>query len=287
MKQQQASNTAKVIAASTILLASDPRTAAQVAPGAEALCRKFLSTTWIDRVLAGSASLPLTRALWRWLERLTLPGIVTHYWRRKRWIEARCRKAIAEGFTRIIVIGAGLDTLGCRLAGEFEHISIVEVDHPATQKIKRRTLGDDSSHGRLRFVALDLGGAQLPAELPGDGSATIVVIEGLLMYLMPVDIDRLFATLRSLQAPRVRMLFSFMTQWPDGRVEFRPRSRWIERWLAWRDEPFTWGFEPESMRGFLAERRFRLLELALPRQFTEESGTSALDGENLVCCEPD
>ena len=52
MKAAQASNTAKVIAASTILLASDPRTSAQVAPGAAALCQILLSGSRADRWLA-------------------------------------------------------------------------------------------------------------------------------------------------------------------------------------------------------------------------------------------
>ena len=286
MKPQQASNTAKAIAASTILLASDPRTAAQVAPGAAALCRKFLSATWSDRLLAISAAQPLTRALWRWLERLTLPGIMAHYWRRKRWIESRCRNAIAQGFTRVIVLGAGFDTLGYRLAQEFSELSVIEVDHPATQNAKRRAFGGDPAAHSLRFVALDLNSELLPASLLSDDRATVVVMEGLLMYLSPVEIDRLFGVLRTLHASRGRIIFSFMTRWPDGSTGFRPRSGLVERWLAWRNEPFTWGIEPSSAQGFLAAHRFSLVELAPTRQFTDAPGVSALEGENLVLCKP-
>ena len=287
MKPRQASNTAKVIAASTILLASDPRTAGEVAPGAAALCKKFLSAAWPDRWLATSAAHPLTRALWRWLERLTLPGIMVHYWRRKRWIESRCRNAIAQGYRRVIVIGAGFDTLGYRLAHELGELSVIEIDHPATQDAKRHALaGDETVASRLRYIALDLSSAPLPASLLDDDSAAIVVMEGLLMYLPLADVDRLFGTLRALRAKRTRIIFSFMTRWPDGSTGFRPRSGLIERWLAWRSEPFAWAIEPASVRDFLAAHRFRLVELALTRQFTDAPAVSALDGENLVLCEP-
>lgn len=289
MNPRHASNTAKVIAASTILLAGDPRTAAQVAPGAAALCKKFLSATWPDRWLANSAAQPVTRVLWRWLERLTLPGIIVHYWRRKRWIESRCRSAITQGFKRVIVIGAGFDTLGYRLAHEFSELSVIEIDHPATQEAKRQALAGDAAEAanKLRYIALDLSSAPLPASLPDDDNATLVIMEGLLMYLPPAEISRLFNALRALRARRTRIIFSFMTRWPDGSTSFRPRSALIERWLAWRNEPFTWAIEPAAARDFLAAHRFRLVELALTREFTDEPAVSALEGENLVLCEPE
>ena len=289
MRPAQASNTAKVIAASTIVLASDPRTSALVAPGAAALCQKLLSGSRADRWLARSAAYPLTRALWRWLERLTLPGIMLHYWHRKRWIESRCRHAIAEGFERVIVLGAGFDTLGLRLSEEMQQIEVIEIDHPATQDAKQRALADNAaSSGNLRFIALDLATDPIPATLFNDRKATIVIIEGVLMYLLPADVGRLFDSLHKLPGDRLCILFSFMTKWPDGQSGFRPRSGLIERWLVWRNEPFTWSLEPQAMQDFLAAYRFRLVEMALTRQFSEPSATSTfmLEGENLVACEP-
>jgi hypothetical protein len=74
-----------------------------------------------------------------------------------------------------------------------------------------------------------------------------------------------------------------MTRWPDGSSGFRPRSWLIDRWLALRGEPFKWAIEPDAVRDFLAACGFRLVELALTRQFTD--GPALLDGENLVVCE--
>jgi hypothetical protein len=67
VKAGQASTTAKVIAASTVLLASSPADQALVPAGAAALCCHFLSTTWTDRCLSRSASSPWTRWLWHGL----------------------------------------------------------------------------------------------------------------------------------------------------------------------------------------------------------------------------
>lgn len=290
MKPAQASNTAKLIAASTLLLDSDPRSASLIAPGAAVLCQQFLSTNRIDRWLAKSAIQPLTRALWRWVERIIQPGIMMHFWYRKRWIERHCRDAIANGFERIVVIGAGFDTLGYRLAAEFPRLDVIEIDHPATQGVKRLALADNkvTPPCNLRFVARDLGIEHLPLDMLGDGKSTIFIMEGVLMYLSSDDIGRLFATLRGLSAERMQILFSFMTKWPDGGSGFRPRSRLIEYWLAWRSEPFTWAIEPGAMQNFLAMHQLKLMELALTRDFTPlPTGDAELDGENMVWCEPD
>ena len=291
MKPAQASHTAKVIAASTILLASDPRTSAQVSPGADTLCQKLLSGSRADRWLAKGAAQPLTRALWRCIERLTLPGIVSHYWHRKRWIERRCRSAIAEGFERVVILGAGFDTLGLRLSDELPQMDVIEIDHPATQSAKQRALTHSSAVQpvNLRFIALDLSAEPLPAILFDDGKATIIIIEGVLMYLSPADVAGLFDALRHLSSGnRIRIVFSFMTRWPDGRSGFRPHSWLIERWLAWRNEPLTWAVAPHAMEEFLTAHRFRLMEMAETRQFTEQSAMQAslLEGENLVVCKP-
>ena len=287
MKPAEASNTAKVIAASTILLASDRRTMAQVAPGAAALCTLFLSGCRTDRWLARSAAHPVTRALWRGLERLILPGIIAHYWQRKRWIEQRCRAAIAEGFTRVVVFGAGFDTLGYRLAREFPQCAIIEIDHPATQAVKRRTLitGLGTLPPNFGLMACDLGRESLPLALRNDDNATMAIMEGVLMYLSPVAIDRLFDALHTCSAQRLRVVLSFMTQWPDNRIGFRPYSWLVERWLAWREEPFTWAIAPHAISDFLAARGFRAMEMATTQEFTDEVLGSALEGENLVWCE--
>ena len=56
---------------------------------------------------------------------------------RKRWIESRVRAAIADGASQLVVLGAGFDTLGVRLAVERPDFRVVEIDHPATLAVKR------------------------------------------------------------------------------------------------------------------------------------------------------
>lgn len=289
MKAAQASNTAKVIAASTLLLASDARTATLVAPGAAIICRSLLSGNRMNRLLAASAAHPLTRGIWRMVERLTLPGIMAHYWLRKQAIEARCRHAIAGGVARVIVIGAGFDTLAIRLAREIPSVEAIEIDHPATQAAKVAAIRHscEAVPTNLHFIACDLAIDPLPTTLFGDDKPCMVIIEGVLMYLPPVEVARLFDTLCIKLPAQSRVLFSFMSTWPDGGCGFRPKSWLVERWLSWRSEPFLWSLPPEAMHGFLRARGFKLTEMALTREFSGvvNGQASMLEGENLVLCE--
>jgi methyltransferase (TIGR00027 family) len=289
MKADRPSSTAIVIAASTILLASEKHDPDPVAPGAAELCGLFLSEIAAGRWLTASARDPRTRRFWRWVERNTLPGIIHHYWRRKRWIEARCRRAIAEGHERVVVIGAGFDTLGVRLAREFGKIEIIEMDHPATQAAKRSALGRGGMEApvNLRFTAADLTADdnRLPA---ADEKATVYILEGVLMYLPEQTVAGLLKAIRDGARGRTLVIFSFMTRWPDRSCGFRPHSRLVEHWLAWSKEPFTWALAPERMTDFLTNHGFRLVEMALPREFSNDPRNEEipLEGENLVVCEP-
>jgi methyltransferase (TIGR00027 family) len=288
LKAGQASTTAKVIAASTVLLASCPADQALVPAGAAGLCHHFLSTTWADRCLRRSASSPWTRWLWRGLERLTHPGIMRHYLLRKRWIEGQCRLALEQGVARVIVIGAGLDTLALRLAPEFPEVAWVEIDHPATQNFKRQGLihAGLPLPTNLTLLSVDLSTSPLPEALKQDTRSTLVVIEGVLMYLKEADVSALLRDqIRALSTTSVQLIFSHMVRWPQGRAGFRPASWWVDRWLAWRAEPFQWTMAPQALAPWLQGLGFELLRQAEP-PFTTPVVEShpCLRGENLVMC---
>ncbi len=212
-----------------------------------------------------------------------LPGIVRHFAHRKRWIERQCRAAIASGCARLIVLGAGFDTLGYRLCLEIDRIEVIEVDHPATQAAKRAAIDALPSRleSPLRFVACDLAHEDLPASLMNDARPTVVIAEGLLMYLDERAVDRLFGQVHALSSTAVQFVFSHLVQWPSGPAGLRPRSRLIDAWLAWRGEPFTSAIAPQALPALLQRHGFSMIDSATPTDLAE--GVTLL-GENLVHC---
>ena len=280
MKRAEASSTAKVIAAATILLECETKNDSQVLSEAAAWCQVFLSGTRRDRWLAWSAKQPRMRKFWRWIEWATLPGIIEHYAWRKRWIESLCRQAIADGCSQVVVVGAGFDTLSLRLAHEFPAVSFIELDHPATSSAKWQAFAGKNhvAPKNLSIIAVDLAATSLP-EIQNADNFSFWIIEGVLMYLEESAVDKLFAQIAETTQKR-QVLFSVMRRWSAGESGFRSQSRLIDAWLSWRGEPFRWSISPEAIEPFLQNRGYAFLQLIDPAHEGR-----VLCGENLVLAE--
>ena len=117
---------------------------------------------------------------------------------RSRIGEEVARHAVAEGARQIVVLGAGLDTFGCR-APAVEGLAVFEVDHPTTQREKWRRLAAAGivASPALRFAPLDferqsLGQALEAAGFDPSARAAFLWL-GVTPYLSAVAVD---ATLR-------------------------------------------------------------------------------------------
>ena len=58
---------------------------------------------------------------------------------RSRYAEENLARAVDAGMRQYVLLGAGLDTFGCR--NPYDGLRVFEVDHPATQAWKRELLG--------------------------------------------------------------------------------------------------------------------------------------------------
>jgi len=195
MKEDRPSATARTIALGTVLLKSDPRLGRWVPDEAAELCRGFLEAASPRGLnLARLCDRRWFRALMGWMERATLPGLGLHYALRKRFIEEVARRSLRDGTRQVVVLGGGFDTLALRLHAEFPGTLFIEIDHPATQRIKVKALDGRPSPGpNLRFVSSDFTRETIEEALlkrtPFDSSIrTHFVREGVLMYLAKEDI---------------------------------------------------------------------------------------------------
>lgn len=278
MKPGKISGTARLIAAATVLLDAEGDGASiRPATGAAAWCARFLGRTPGGGFLLASVRSRFGRKLWRGLERGTHPGIIAHYWRRKHRIEALVRDALRDGFSRVVIYGAGFDTLGLRLADEFPEVEFCERDFPGVVAVKRAVCAEEPGRPNFCIESVD---ATEPLGHPG--VRTLVVIEGVLMYLKPDALDAFWARVYRESGDGVRVVFTYMERWPDGSCGFLPRSRAVTAWLRFSGEPFCWSCAYASLPEFLDERGFttRVNErLSAP---PEHSGPA---GENLVVAE--
>lgn len=262
MHSGRPSDTAILIARCTLLAASDPVRHTLVPVGAEAPLSVWLAPggAWFGFALRHA----WTRTALGVLERFALPGIITHYLARKRWIEEMTRQAIDRGATQVVVLGAGFDTLAWRMHREQPDVHFFELDHPATQALKQR---DQDPTVKL---------TGLPADLTTDSAATalracpafftnkptLFIAEGLLMYFSEERVAALLRELVALTRPPVEMLFTFMEQAPDGSISFRNEHTAVGWWLRWRREPFQWGITRAALPAFLQQCGLQIATLA-------------------------
>lgn len=268
MKEDKPSATAYLIARSTFFLSRDPLMGGLVPEHSAELSRRFVHTrsrfaSLLDAVVNSKPLRPLAALL----ERATIPGIKLHYALRKRYLEEIAREALRDELRQVVVIGAGFDTLTLRLHDAFSETNFFEVDHPATQRVKRRVVESQPPAKRnLQFISLDLTHGNLEESLLASAdyrsdADTLFVAEGLLMYLTPAEIDLILQFIRHHSGRKSRLAFTFMETQSGGRIGFRQSSRAVDAWLRLRGERFKWGSHRARIGEFLSVRGFAVREI--------------------------
>lgn len=193
----------------------------------------------------------ITRALFYRLEQWLNPGFILHVVARKNFIFMSAQGAIQAGTNQIIILGAGYDSLGLRLTRMYPQITCFEIDHPNTGGAKRRALMPLNPPATLELIAADLSVCSLSdiltSHMTFDAQKnTLVILEGLLMYIAEPAVNQLFTEIHSL-GTRVSCLYTFMTIKKKGTIGFRSAHPLTNHWLAYNQEPFLWGISPQNL----------------------------------------
>lgn len=95
-----------------------------------------------------------------------------HLVARSRYAEDLLARAVANGVTQYVLLGAGLDTFAYR--NSFPQLHVFEVDHPATQQWKRDLLATSgiAVPQNLTYVPVDFEHQQLATQLAAAGFDT-------------------------------------------------------------------------------------------------------------------
>lgn len=243
MKSARSSDTAKLIARSLILASKDEARSRLVSPDGIEFLEQLRGKDWFSR----AADFSIFRKGVLAGERFLLSGIITHYLVRKLHIEREVKKAIGEGCRRVVVLGAGFDTLAWRLHRKYPEVEFVEIDHPATQRVKVERM---ESASNLRLGPLDLSVVLPSSLLEAAESPTVFVIEGLTMYIAPERVEELLGDVACLASRGGKIVWTFMERQKNGSFGFQGEGPLIARWLGLCDEPFLWGIGRDELAGF-------------------------------------
>lgn len=208
------------------------------------------------------------RLLLRAFERIAFPGICAHYRWRKCWIQARVEDAITAGARQLLVLGAGMDPLPAHYARLHPWLRVFEIDRPPAIALKRKAL--QSGPGippNLHLVACDMAcaGTPLPWLAHADfdsGAATVLVAEGVAMYLARERVLALLRMLRSQLPDGTRVIATAMQHGPDGAPGFMRQPRWVPAWLQRGGEPMLWGIPAAGLASTLFRHGLELVDVA-------------------------
>ena len=238
MRDGQFSRTALKVAASCVSLGQHPVWGPRLPEGlAETSERLILAAGLYSARALSAAKNPTLLRFYEWAERRS-SGSFVGLARRKIFVDEQVHAALERGCRRVVVIGAGLDTLAYRLAAQRPELACIELDHPATSTAKARALAKLGRPANLSLVAADLTKTPLPDALVtcpawDPSEPAVFVAEGLLMYLDDAAIDGLFAALKTLAAPGSRVVFSQLRDLDDAGWFVQASLKLIgEPWLS-------------------------------------------------------
>jgi methyltransferase (TIGR00027 family) len=216
------------------------------------------------RLLAELARVPPFRKAielfidWRW------PGPRAGMVVRTRFLDDEISNALS-GVSQILILGAGFDTRAFRLPS-ISNIRVFEVDHPSTQRAKRDTVVRlfGSVPENLIFVGVDFARDDLRNQMEKAGfhfgAKTLVLWEGVTNYLTADSVDATFRLTAAAVSSGSPIFFTYIDRGIlDGSRSFTgaaESSRAVEK----VGEPYTFGFDPNEVKTYLASRGFELLD---------------------------
>jgi methyltransferase (TIGR00027 family) len=153
--------------------------------------------------------------------------------------------------------------MGWRLAPEFAGVEFFEIDHPATARLKAKGIGAMGQRTNLHLIAEDLGKRQLVDVLHANviwnlTAPTVIVAEGLLMYLPSEAVGTLFDQCAAISGSASRIAFTYVGTRSDGRPDAGPWTRLVLWILNVSGEPWLWSIRPEEFRVFLKEHSWTI-----------------------------
>jgi methyltransferase (TIGR00027 family) len=137
-------------------------------------------------------------------------------------IDAALTRAVDAGARQLVLLGAGFDTRAWRM-DMLEKVRVFEVDHPATQQVKRTRAAHLSPRcAALTYVPVDFARDRLDDALATAGhdprAPTVWIWEGVLMYLTDAALRGTLATVRALSAPGSTLIIHYHSPDPPGAV---------------------------------------------------------------------
>lgn len=205
---------------------------------------------------------------------------------RAKYTEEKLEQAVSKGISQYVIVGAGFDSFCLRRPDFSAGIRIYEIDHPATQQIKRKRLMEilASSPEGVEFLTIDLEKRTLTDALSGSSFVTdekaFFSWLGTVPYLSENAVYTVLRDLASFAAHGSEIVFdylipTYLMDQEERRVLCRV-MRIIELW----GEPVKSFFEPGVFPDAVSSLGYHIFENQSPAEQNKKYFSNRSD--NLV-----
>ena len=229
---------------------------------------------WVADRLIGPAELaliaehPISKAFDRdFQEAICDPEVFGFAWLmlvRTRFIDERMERAVRDGATQLVILGAGFDTRAHRFAELLKGANVIEIDYGSTQDYKKRrvdaALGGLS--GNVAYAPIDFARENLGEVLRRAGfqpsRKTYYICEGVSMYVPEDGMKEMLRAIALESAPGSALLLEYMNR-TGIEVMMKYPMGMIKNAIDW-GEPFVFGVPDGQDREFFLEAGLELGE---------------------------
>ena len=273
MKQDKISSTALTVIQGLLYQAQNAKYSHLVNPELKQSCIAILSSS-----TEGQKRLKQLRSKWfrrtvPVIEKLMMPGITLHYVLRKRYLEDQIHQAISEGYTQILNIGAGFDTLASRLSKQYPDVRFIEIDHPETFEKKQSALvQSDLMQENMHACPANLQQKNIQdilhdADIIQAEAPTVCMLEGVLMYVEEKAVQHLFTHLMDYFDSGCRIIY---TAAEPAETDNKAYGWLLKLYLSIVGEPLKWTLRKEQNKHFLSALNLVEKSLADSNTFKEK-----------------
>lgn len=212
-------------------------------------------------------------------------GLVATVAGRTRTFDQHLLDALGAGATQLILLGAGLDARPWRMGPVLTAARTFVVDHPASAAMRARAAGGLPPTDAVR-VDVDFAQEALAPALGAAGVASdqpsVVVWEGVSMYLVESAVRQTLRSLRACLAPGSTLIFDVWCPSNDWRAGLEQLGRVGLRWLG---EPLDFSLPVDDVERFLASEGLTLRSLTSAVEAGRRWGGAGLPGLWFVCAQ--
>ena len=231
-------------------------------PEDQRVCNDPYAIYFVSEDVRKAFNKPLRSMLIRLWVNWMFPGVHYAVISRVRYMDDCVARCLENGMEQMVIIGAGYDMRAYRFNGLSEKVKVFELDHPATQKRKRKKLAQifDSLPGHVTHIPIHLDKDEISEKLFENGydrsKRTLFIMEGLLMYLPPPYVDKILNLIKTTSGQGSCITFDYLPpSMIDGTINVKEGKNMIKGVKNW-GEPFRFGLKHEDAKSYLSSRGF-------------------------------